>query len=702
MQEFMDRVLTKYQHHESESYEDICQRMCQAVGYKFLELLKRKDFVPGGSILFGLGKEGTGTNPHDLSGKKISISLSNCVVQTSREDSMDDIMLTASRAAKCYQYRMGVGTDLSMLRPRGHLIRNAAKTSSGAASFMELMSTTCGTVGQEGRRGALMLTLDVSHPDIREFVQMKTELGKVSNANVSVKITDAFMNAVLADEMFPLEWGGKIYEWVKARELWEEILEAAHKSAEPGLLFVDRWYERPHGFYPEARPVTTNPCSEIPLPDDDVCTLGSLYLPNFVENQYTDKAIFNFVKFKEAVALGVEFLDIVKTLDGKMVPFEAIAKKGADYRRIGLGTHGLADTFWRLGLAYGSDESVEFTDELYKALMQTSYQASVDLAKKVGPFPKFDKDIDEACTWLTDRIDWDTAIEMHKHGRRNIQLNTIAPTGSISVLSNNCSSGIEPAFGESYDRFCLGKQFKDIPHGEWKNFQEVTGETVRRPNMLISDEIAPANRVKVQAAANYWLDHSCSSTVNFTKGATKKQVEEVYFNAWKSGCQGITVYVQGSRDDIVRVQGVKRARPTIIKGVTVKFRKGDCGEFITINEDERGMPFEVFINSLDTNRNQLINDALCNLHSLAVKKQLITQLYDYPSNLSVVDRLAVYTTVMLRHSINISEILNCFQGAVAGSLPFYLKIALTNSLPDNLAEVGDTNTDINCPKGNCG
>ena len=338
---FINHVLTKYQHGEFETWFQIASRMSVATHSKFFKYIFNKVLFPQGSILYGLGRPGAlpewSTRKDDI----ISISLSNCVVQTLREDSMSDIMLTGARSAKCYQYRMGVGTDLSELRPRGCKVRNAAKTSSGAASFMEYFSTVCGAVGQQGRRGALMLTIDVSHPDVEEFILMKQEAAKVLNANVSVKISDAFMKAVHDDAEFNLEWRGDIYKTVRAKSLWDKILNSAYKCAEPGVLFWDRVMERPHGFYPGARPVTTNPCSEIPLPDDDVCLLTSIYLPYFVKNPYTDEAYFDYDEFKKVVQYGIEFLDIVKDYDIRMVPSEAIKQQSIDWRRIGLGTHGL-------------------------------------------------------------------------------------------------------------------------------------------------------------------------------------------------------------------------------------------------------------------------------------------------------------------------------------------------------------------------
>mgnify|MGYP003651805171 CR=1 FL=1 len=722
MKSFIDLVNTKYEAYEGETWQHIAYRMAKATNLKYYEYFLKKVIVPQGGILFGLGRPGAHPDGNWSTDKyqyeRINVSLSNCVVQSIREDSMSDIMMTGARHAKCYQNRMGVGCDLSLLRPRGDSVHNAAKSSSGAASFMQYFSTVCGTVGQQGRRGALMLTIDINHPDIEEFIKIKTSSGMVTNANISVKITDEFMLAVKNDTDFNLQWNNKIYKTVKAKYLWNLIINSAYISAEPGILFWDRVLERPHGFYPGSKPITTNPCSEIPLPDDDVCLLTSIYLPAFVNNAYTKEAVFDFLKFKKVVKLSVQFIDEVKGIDIQMAPYPEIAKQGWDWRRVGIGTHGLSDMFWRLGLAYGSDECIKFTNTLYESLMVNSYGASVNLAKEKGAFPNFDWLKEQDCNWLSERLPTDIMDDMKQYGRRNLQLNTIAPTGSISVLSSNCSSGIEPPFDLSYDRFCMGNILKDIPHGEWLLFKHLTKETKPRDYMLTSSQINPTARVNVQAAATNWLDHSCSSTINFLKGAEERDIESVYMDAWQQGCEGITVFVHGSREGIVSLQGEKKDRPLVLKGVTHKYGQGDWVKYITVTKDDRGVPVEIFISNLSDKFSKADEhctwQSLCKLNELADRKGIINKFAKYDvTKLSLIKQLVINTTTLLRCSINISEVINCFDHSFAGSLAWYVKLALKSNTPGNMKELSSSPKELEegtigqifdpmCVKGNCG
>lgn len=712
MNKFQQLVLTKYQHlkenNELETWSDIADRMAAAIRIKDAKLATRlrllfEDFtlMPQGSILYGLGVPGV--HPDWGKGDKMTVSLSNCVVQSIRDDSMEDIMNTGHRAAKCYQYRMGVGTDLSKLRPRGTKVHNAAKTSSGAASFMEYMSTVCGTVGQEGRRGALMLTIDCDHPDVEEFIEKKSQGGAVLNANVSVKILDEFMEAVINEDAWDLQYPTrlecrkdpslqpKVYKTVSARSLWEKLIECAYNSAEPGTLFWDRVLERPHGDFLDTTPVTTNPCSEIPLPDDDVCLLTSIYLPNFVKDPYTEDAEFDFERFTSVIHDGVDFLDLVKDYDIDLVPFDDIKQKSIDYRRVGLGTHGLGDVFWRLGLDYGSDEAVAITDKIYSTLMVESYQKSIDLAEERGAFPKWEHKDNQ---WLKDRLPKRLYNRMSKVGRRNIQLNTIAPTGSISVLSNNCSSGIEPAFDFAYDRFCLKSILKAIPHGEFEFFKKVTGEAEPREHMKISSTIAPKERIAVQAKASNYLDHSCSSTVNFLFGTTLKDIEDVFFEAWRSGCEGVTVFVDGSREGIVTIEGAKQQRDMVIDSKSYRFGKGHQRNYITVGLNARGEPMEVLVSNQDMQWNLGLDYSIPNLFKVARDHKLQEHFWDVDDRLPLDQKLAIYTTILLRRRINISKILACFSDCQFGTLPKQIQTAIRLSLPENMV-------DVTCVKGAC-
>lgn len=685
--ELIAACMTKYQDFPDETWEQMVDRWVSVTDESFRSMFLDKAVIPGGSMMYGLGKPGNR-----------KISLSNCVVQTIREDSIYGIMEAAARSARCYSYRMGVGTDLDILRPRDTLVNNAALTSSGAASFMQLFSTVCGTIGQQGRRGALMLTMSCWHPDIEEFITMKLKNDKVTNANITVKVTDDFMEAVINDKPWDLVWGGKVYKTIQATYLWNLIAETAFNSAEPGLLFIDRVWERPHANYEDSKPITTNPCGEIPLPDDDVCLLTSLYLPYFVDNPYTENAKFNVDRFKEHVRLAVRFGDKVKELDTEMVPYEAIAQKSRDFRRIGVGTHGLSDCFWRLNLTYGKLPSQVLTYDIYKTLMQTSYEESINLAEELGPFPKFDAEVEAKNKWLKERLPEELFERMLKVGRRNLHLNTIAPTGTTSYISHGCSSGIEPPFDIIYTRFCLGKIYEGVEHGEFTYYKQLTGEAELKEHMLVSHQLTPEERVKIQGLATNWLDNSCSSTINFLNGTTVQQVKDVYMKAFEEGCEGITVFVDGSREGIVTLPGVKRERPTELPGKVYQYGGADSNYYITVTYSEsRGAIEEIFVGQL-TDSNPMVDSLDARLYKLFKKYNLLNVVWKMEQDITPVNKVCYMMSMLFRHNVPTKEIISCTDGAIAGSLPFRIRMSILKTLPDSIAHAYDPD----CLRGGCG
>lgn len=586
--------------------------------------------VPQGSPMYGIG------NPF------VNVSISNCVVVEQPADNISSIFETGKDLANLFKRRCGVGVDISSLRPDGASVNNSAGTSTGAWSFADFYSFVCRMIGQNGRRGALMLSMDVRHPDIARFIVMKRDTTKVTGANVSVMLTDKFMQAVDAQLGWVTCWpidtdteavfahGGKWQEvpagadgplaykrWLAddgkakevirtfdAAELWYLINESAVTCAEPGLLFWDNYGRNlPANFYPEFKSVCVNPCAEISLSPYDSCRLTSLNLKNFVVNAFTPDAYFDYVKFDEQVRLGMRVMDNIvdleieylskiidsckeaeeKTLWGKL-------RRAADRgRRTGLGTHGLADALACLNLRYDSDAALIEVDRIFEMLQNSSYDESVNLAIERGPFPAFDWEIEKECAFIQRLPQW-LQDKIEKHGRRNISLLTMAPTGTVSIVSQT-SSGVEPVFSNYYMRRKkvnpsdqnVRVDFVDGSGDSWEHFEVVhhnvtdflaTNELARQewenirltqnpdkwaelltailpPAFITSAEIDPMRRVEIQGVIQKHIDHGISSTINMPKGTTVETGQELYMAAWKHGLKGVTIYVDGSRSGVL-------------------------------------------------------------------------------------------------------------------------------------------------------
>jgi len=531
---------------------------------KFYEAFEDFKAVPQGSIMFALG------NQYQKS------SCSNCFV-FDVEDSLESIADTSKEMMRTYSYRGGCGLDISKLRPADTQVNNAAIVSSGAASFMEHFSNITRMIGINGRRGALMLTIGIDHPDIEIFAKMKHDLTKVTGANVSIRITDDFMRAVEADK----EWVATFTtsyqvkdaqtttkKW-RARDLWKIIVESATKTAEPGILFWDNIIKNsPADCYADLgyKTICTNPCSELPLENYGACTLLSMNLAKYTKNDFSDTAFFDDRRFFEDVHTSTRFLDNVKTIDAEMMPLPQQREHAIQSRRIGMGIHGLADAMANLRIKYDSKQGVDFIDHLFEKYTKAVYGASVELAKEKGPFPLFDAKREKGHAFL-DRIGF------AGKPRRNIACMTLAPTGTVSLISQS-SSGIEPVFRNSYTRRVkishnmevkedeTKKIYTDALGDKWLEY-EVLHQNVEHyvalghskeklPDYFVtSDQIDWKKRVEIQAVITKWLDHSCSSTVNLPRGTTSETVGNIYMEAWKSGCKGMTVYVDGSRDGVL-------------------------------------------------------------------------------------------------------------------------------------------------------
>ena len=535
-----------------------------------------KYIVPQGSPMMGVGNN------------YVNVSLSNCVVVDSPRDNISSIVDSGKELANLFKRRCGVGLDISKLRPDGSFVNNSAGTTTGAWSFADFYSYVCRMIGQNGRRGALMITMDVRHPDIEKFVAMKHDLKKVTGANVSVKISDTFMEAVENKQSFTLQFPVDSEKPTHTREieacdLWNLIVESATKTAEPGLMMWDNIKNNlPAECYANDgfKTLTTNPCGEIPLSAYDSCRLISINLKHFVINPFKGPK-FDFYKLYEVavhamrlsddlVELEVEKLEkIIKACDTKdeRALWKNILKACQDGRRTGLGTHGLADAIACLNLHYDSDEALKVIKRIYETLRNAAYTESVNLAKERGAFKVFDWEKEKDNDYIK-RLPEEIQNMIKEFGRRNISILTNAPTGSVSIMSQT-SSGLEPVFRNFYTRRRklshneqeLKPDFVDELGDKWLEYK-VFHHNVREylalfsteevPDFFVeSDQIDWPKRVDIQAAIQKSIDHSISSTINLPKGTNPSVIGKLYFEGWKKGLKGVTVYVDGSRSGVL-------------------------------------------------------------------------------------------------------------------------------------------------------
>jgi ribonucleoside-diphosphate reductase alpha chain len=540
-----------------------------------------KDFkyiVPQGSPMMGIGND------------YVNVSLSNCVVVENPQDSVSSIMDAGKDLANLFKRRCGVGVDISGLRPEGTPVNNSARTTTGAWSFADFYSYVCRMIGQNGRRGALMISMDIRHPDIENFVKMKRDLTKVTGANVSVKISDSFMEAVENNESFTLEFpvGAEEPEYtaeVDAVSLWNSIVESATTTAEPGLLMWDNITKTlPAHSYDEFKTKTTNPCGEIPLSAYDSCRLVSLNLKSLVKNSFEKNAEFDFAKLRHVAGAAMRLSDDLVELElEKLEKIRQVADTadekelwqklyGAAFRgrRTGLGTHGLADALACLNLAYDSDEALVIIEQIYRTLRDTAYEESTHLAQERGAFPAFDWSVEENNEFIQ-RLPPEIQLLIAQHGRRNISILTNAPTGSVSIMSQT-SSGLEPVFRNSYTRrrkLSHDEQHLDADHVDelgdrwleyevfhhnvqaWYNWHPFKDPGALPAFFVESDSIDWQQRIAVQAIIQQSIDHSISSTINLPKGTEASLVGELYMEGWRRGLKGLTVYVEGSRSGVL-------------------------------------------------------------------------------------------------------------------------------------------------------
>ena len=552
---------------------------------KIAGLIKEKKFLFGGRILSNRGLE--------YKGRKIT--LSNCYVIEPPQDDIESIFECSKKLARTYSYGGGCGIDISGLSPRGAKINNAAKETTGAVSFMELYSLVTSLIGQNGRRGALMISIDCSHPDVEEFINLKTDLNKVTKANISVRISNEFMEAVKEQRPFLLHYtreatGEKIEKEVDARGLFHHIAETNWDYAEPGALFWDRvssWNLLANT--KEFSYAGVNPCAEEPLPAGGSCLLGSINLAEFVKNPFTSGAVFDFDSFKNCVKESVRALNEVLDEGLPLHPLEEQRMSVAQWRQIGLGIMGLADMLMKMELTYGEEDAIRLCDEIGFAMADTAIAASAMLAKEKGAFEKCNVEEIMTTPFFEANTSEPTRELVKKYGLRNSQLLTIAPTGTLSTMLG-ISGGIEPVYTNYYERKTESLHGKDV---YYKVYTKIV-ENYMREHKLEDDSMLPdyfvtamtlnyRERIDMQSVWQTHIDASISSTVNVPNRFTVEETESLYEYAYDKGLKGVTIF----RDGCKRL-GVLNAEDEKKKKSPVAGEGLERGEIVEINDDVIG------------------------------------------------------------------------------------------------------------------
>ncbi|MBQ0805769.1 MULTISPECIES: adenosylcobalamin-dependent ribonucleoside-diphosphate reductase [unclassified Sulfitobacter] len=582
----------------------------------FFEALEDFKFLPAGRITAGAGTARR-------------VTLFNCFVMGTVPDSMGGIFDMLKEAALTMQQGGGIGYDFSTIRPKGADVLGVSADASGPLSFMDVWDAMCRTIMSAGsRRGAMMATMRCDHPDVEAFIAAKSDPARLRMFNMSVLITDPFMDAVKADKAWDLVFDGKVYRTVQARDLWNRIMKATYEFAEPGVIFIDRINAANNLSYCETI-AATNPCGEQPLPPYGACLLGSINMARMVADPFGEAAHLDVDALDKLVATAVRMMDNV--VDVSQFPLDAQRAEAKAKRRIGLGVTGLADALLMVGLRYGSDEAAAQTEAWLKAIARAAYLASVDLAKEKGAFPLFDAEAYLASGTMQ-QMDDDVRDAIKENGIRNALLTSIAPTGTISLYAGNVSSGIEPVFAYAYTRKVLQKDGsrteEEVVDYAVQMWRDLKGDAELPDYFVNAQTLAPLDHVKMQAAAQKWVDSSISKTINCPEDISFDAFKDVYMAAWDQGCKGCTTYrpndVTGSvlsvSESTNSAPGETAAqampqdggevvymsepldRPEELEGSTYKIKWPDSEHalYITINDVVIGghrRPFEVFINS---------------------------------------------------------------------------------------------------------
>lgn len=595
----------KYQN-GNETFEEWLDRVSH--GYEPIKtLIREKKFLFGGRILANRG----------VSDKKLTYS--NCYVIAPPDDTIESIFDCASKLARTYSYGGGCGIDLSNLRPCGAKTRNAAKESTGPVSFMDIFSQVTQTISQSGRRGALMISMDINHPDIEQFIDCKTDLNRVKYANISVRVNNEFMEAVVNDSDYWLRWpcdfniqgvttglkveynelfkigeslgpGNQVYlKKVKARELFKKLSYNNWDYAEPGILYWDRISKYNMLDNTNFEYAGVNPCAEEPLPPFGSCLLGSINLSEFVLNPFTKQAKFDYDALEKAVFTAVVGLNQVLIEGLNLHPLQEQRDCVSKWRQIGLGTFGLADMLIKLGLVYGSKESLSVIDCIYKLIATAAVEQSLELAKSHGCYAECNTNKLAKSSFITHLNLPEVVIDgIKEYGLYNSQLLTCAPTGSIATMLE-ASTGVEPIFAMKYTRKTQSLNGEDTFYDVYtkiaKDYLEQNKETTLPFYFVESKDISPNDRINVQATLQRWTDASISSTINLPKEATIDDVYHIYLDAWYAGLKGVTVYRSGCKREGILVTEKPKEKVKVNEEVQPLKR----GEIIRAGDDCIGL-----------------------------------------------------------------------------------------------------------------
>ena len=578
----------------------------------FYEALQDFRFLPAGRILSGAGADRR-------------VTLFNCFVMGDVADDLGSIFDHLREAALTMQQGGGIGYDFSTLRPKGAPVQGVGADASGPLSFMDVWDAMCRTIMSAGaRRGAMMATMRCDHPDIEDFIAAKRQAGRLRNFNLSVLATDPFMAAVDADADWDLVFGGQVYRTIRAKALFDAITRATYDYAEPGVIFIDRINARNNLAYCETIH-STNPCGEQPLPPYGACLLGSINLARLVRSPFTPDAHLDDGELARLVGVAIRMMD--NTIDASGFPLEAQRQEAIAKRRIGLGMTGLADALMMVGLRYGSHEAAERAGDWARQISRAAYLTSARLAGEKGAFPLFDRDAYLAGETISE-MDEDVRALIGEHGIRNALLTSVAPTGTISLVADNVSSGVEPVFALAYTRKVLqpdgSRTEEEVSDYALRRFRALHGEAAPLPaHFVTAQDLTPPEHVRMQAAVQRHVDSAISKTVNVPEDISFEAFQAVYLDAYRSGCKGCTTYrpnaITGSVLEVkpaepapaVAAEAVPppgagttdlMVRPDKMVGATYKLRWPDSEHamYVTVNDIELDgvrRPFEVFVNS---------------------------------------------------------------------------------------------------------
>jgi len=608
---------------EDTCYEDTWKRIAGAAAEKekdpklweseFYKILKNFRFLPAGRIIANAGT------------KREEVTMFNCYVMNTIEDSIEGIFDTVKDSALTQKQGGGVGFDFSTIRPKGAMIKGCESNASGPISFMQVLDSTCRTIMSAGqRRGAQMGVMRCDHPDIEQFITAKRNNEQLKMFNLSVGITDKFMQAVKENADWDLVFKGKVHKTIKASELWDSIMSSTYDYAEPGFILIDKINKMNNLWYCEEI-CATNPCGEQPLPPFGACLLGSLNLTRFVNHPFTEKATVDFKELAKVTKVAVRLLDNI--IDLSNYPLDQQRKEAEAKRRMGLGITGLADLFIFMQVKYGSNESVNLAEKIMQTITYSAYESSVELGKEKGVFAKFDaKKYCEGGFIKT--LPEELQKKISENGLRNSHLTSVAPTGTISLFAENVSSGLEPVFAYMYTRKVRNTDENDVTEMRVTDYAFKTySEFIHKPNLQVnelpeffvsSSDVNPSEHIKIQAALQKFVDSSISKTINIPSDYPFEDFKHVYIEAYEMGLKGCTTfrpsdYITGV---LVKDEDNKKAekeeiakpktfvpRPQILEGTTYKIKTPLSTDalYITINdlikEDGSRRPYELFINT---------------------------------------------------------------------------------------------------------